>query len=119
MTNTIERIDQTPRMSRIVKHKGTVYLCGQVATTRDGDITTQTAETLDKIENLLQQAGSGRDKIVSVTIYLRDISRDFTAMNAVYDAWVADVGKPARACIQAQMASPELLVEMTVIAACD
>ena len=114
---TIERIHQTDRMSRIVKHNGTVYLCGQVANTRTGDIQVQTQETLDKIDDLLQQAGSGRDRMLSVTIYLRDIDRDFKAMNAIYDAWVAEVDKPARACVEAHMASPELLVEFSVTAA--
>lgn len=114
---TIERIDSTERMSRIVKHNGTVYLCGQVGDTRDGDVTIQTQEILKKVEDLLKQAGSDKDKILSVTIYLRDIDRDFAPMNKVYDAWIADVGKPARACVEAHMASSGLLVEMSVIAA--
>lgn len=113
---TIERIDQTDRMSRIVKHNGTVYLCGQVGDTRTADVSVQTQEICAKIDTLLEQAGSSRENMLSVTIYLRDIDRDFKPMNDVYDAWVADVGKPARACVEAHMASPELLVEFSVVA---
>jgi len=38
-------------------------------------------------------------------------------MNEVWDAWVPEGFAPARACVEARMARPELLVEMTVVAA--
>ncbi|WMC10726.1 Rid family hydrolase [Oceanimonas pelagia] len=41
----------------------------------------------------------------------------FAAMNRVWDAWVPAGHAPARACVEAAMASPELLVEISVIAA--
>ncbi|WP_432695884.1 RidA family protein [Marinobacterium sp. YM272] len=112
----IERIHSTDRMSRIVKHNGTVYLCGQTAGQAEWDIAEQTRQCLSKIENLLTEAGSNTASILSVTIYIRDM-KDFAAMNAVWDAWVADLPKPARACVEARMARPEILVEMTVTAA--
>lgn len=113
---TIERIESTERMSRIVKHNGTIYLCGQTACDPDWDITEQTRRCLDKIDALLEKAGSHKDRILSTTIYIRDM-KDFAAMNAVWDAWVADGEKPARACVEARMARPDLLVEFSVIAA--
>ncbi len=113
---TIERIESTERMSRIVKHNGTVYLCGQTAGQADWDITEQTRQCLEKVDALLAKAGSHRDRILSVTIYIRDM-KDFAAMNVVWDAWVADGEKPARACVEARMARPEILVELTVVAA--
>ncbi|MBZ2169986.1 RidA family protein [Marinobacter sp. F4216] len=112
----IERIHSTDRMSRIVKHNGTVYLCGQTAGEADWDIQRQTKECLKKIENLLADADSAVDRILSVTIYVRDM-KDFAAMNAVWDAWIKDHPKPARACVEARMARPEILVEMSVVAA--
>ena len=42
---------------------------------------------------------------------------DFAAMNAVWDEWFSDVAPPARACGESALASPDLLVEVTVIAA--
>ena len=113
---TIERIESTERMSRIVKHNGTVYLCGQTAGEAQWDIAEQTQRCLDKVDALLEKAGSERNKLLSVTIYIRDM-KDFAAMNAVWDAWVADYEKPARACVEARMARPDLLVEFSVIAA--
>lgn len=112
----IDRIDTGTRMSRIVIHNHTAYLCGQVAKDESDDISGQTATTLEKVEQLLAQIGSNKSKILSVTIYVADMA-DFAAMNAVWDAWVATDQAPARACVEAKMARPELLVEMSVIAA--
>ena len=45
----IERIESTARMSRIVKHNHTVYLCGQTAADPAWDIAEQTERCLVKI----------------------------------------------------------------------
>ncbi|MBT2161558.1 RidA family protein [Zobellia barbeyronii] len=113
---SITRIDTTPRMSRIVEHNGTIYLCGQVAKDATKSIKEQTVTTLEKVEELLNKAGSDKRHILSVTIYIRDM-KDFAAMNEVWDAWVEEGHQPARACVEARMARPELLVEMSVVAA--
>ena len=113
---TIERQETKQRMSRIVKHNGTIYLCGQVAADANTDITEQTQTMLDKVEGLLLQAGSDKEHILSATVYIRDL-KDFAQMNAVWDAWVPEGHAPARACVEARMARPELLVEVSVIAA--
>ncbi len=113
---SIERIGSTERMSKIVKHNGTIYLCGQTASDPEWDITEQTERCLAKVDALLEEAGSDRNKLLSVTIYVRDM-KDFAAMNAVWDAWIADYEKPARACVEARMARPDLLVEFSVTAA--
>ncbi|MBU2963947.1 RidA family protein [Amphritea sp. 2_MG-2023] len=113
---SIERQETAQRMSRIVIHNDTVYLCGQVAKDANDGITEQTATMLDKVDALLQQAGSDREHILSATLYIRDM-KDFAAMNAVWDSWVPEGHAPARACVEARMARPELLVEISVIAA--
>lgn len=113
---SITRIDTTLRMSRIVEHNNTIYLCGQVAKDATKSIKEQTATTLEKVEELLNKAGSDKQQILSATIYIRDM-KDFAAMNEVWDAWVVEGHQPARACVEARMARPELLVEISVIAA--
>ncbi len=113
---TIERQETKQRMSRIVKHNGTIYLCGQVCADATQGIEEQTQTMLDKVDTLLIQAGSDRKHMLSATVYVRDM-KDFAAMNAVWDAWVPEGHAPARACVEARMARPELLVEISVIAA--
>lgn len=112
----IERMEVGQRMSRIVKHNGTIYLCGQVAADANAGIAEQTQTMLDKVDALLEQAGSDKAHILSATIYIRDM-KDFAAMNGVWDSWVEEGCAPARACVEARMARPELLVEISVVAA--
>ena len=113
---TIERQETRQRMSRIVKHNGTIYLCGQVARDASAGIREQTVTMLEKVDALLEQAGSDRRHMLSATIYIKDMAL-FAEMNEVWDAWVPEGHAPARACVQASMARPELLVEISVVAA--
>ena len=113
---TIQRKETKQRMSRIVIHQGTIYLCGQVCADAAQDIEHQTQTMLDKVEHLLVDAGSDKQHMLSATIYIKDM-QNFPAMNMVWDNWVPEGHAPARACVQASMARPELLVEISVIAA--
>ncbi|OGV53249.1 MAG: hypothetical protein A2017_06180 [Lentisphaerae bacterium GWF2_44_16] len=112
----IIRKDVKKRMSRIVIHNGTVYLCGQVANERTPDIRQQTRGMLENVQKLLDSAGSSRDKILSATVYLKNMG-DFQAMNEIWDEWIPEGQAPARACVQAKMAYEEVLVEISIIAA--
>ncbi|MDJ0667352.1 MAG: RidA family protein [Desulfobacterales bacterium] len=114
--NAIARMETTDRMSKIVIHQDTVYLCGQVADNGEAPIGPQTENMLAKVERLLQQAGSGKEHMLSATIYLRDM-KDFAGMNAVWDQWVPQGHAPVRACVEARMARPDLLVEVSIVAA--
>lgn len=112
---TITRHHGTGRMSRIVVHNDTIYLCGQVGT-RGDSVTRQTEVTLKKIEGLLTEAGSDKDHILQAIVWLSDMA-DFAEMNAVWDAWVNDGHEPARACGEAKLASRDLKVEIIITAA--
>jgi len=111
----IKKLHSTPRMSRIVVHNQTVYLCGQVGNAED-DIKAQTLTCLEKIQALLEEVGSDKSKLLSVTVWIKDMA-DFAAMNEVYDEWFEGIEPPARACGESALARPELLVEMIAIAA--
>ena len=114
---TITRLDtERRRMSKIVIHNDTVYLCGQVAKDSDDDIKEQTRTMLEKVDDLLNRAGSDREHILSATIYIKDM-KYFAEMNEVWDAWVIEGHSPARACVEASLARAELLVEVSIIAA--
>jgi enamine deaminase RidA (YjgF/YER057c/UK114 family) len=115
----IQRKHTNARMSKIVRHNDLVYLCGQTAggsASANADITTQTHETLSRVDALLTEAGSDRARILSATVYLRDMD-DFAAMNAVWESWVVSGTAPARTTVEARLAVQSLLVEVTVIAA--
>ncbi|MEM7319084.1 MAG: RidA family protein [Pseudomonadota bacterium] len=110
----IERLHTSARMSKIVKHNGVAYLCGQVG---NGDsVTEQTRDCLSRVDALLLEAGSDREHILQATIWLRDMA-DFAEMNAVWDTWVPEGHAPARACGEARLARDVLKVEILVTAA--
>lgn len=117
MSEPIQRDHTSARMSKIVRHGGLVFLCGQTASGgKSVTVAEQTKEVLGKIDALLKEAGTDRDRILSATIYIKSMS-DFAAMNTVWEDWVPSGAAPARTTVEASLAAPELLIEITVIAA--
>ncbi|PAU61396.1 hypothetical protein BZL41_14335 [Pseudomonas sp. PIC25] len=114
---SIRRLRTEARYSEIVIHNGTVYLAGQLDENLSAGIEAQTRETLASIDRMLAEAGTDKTRILSVTIFLKDMAADFAGMNAVWDDWVPKGAAPARATVEAKLYSPDVLVEMTVIAA--
>lgn len=113
---SIQYIKPGERMSQATIHAGTVYTAGQVASDASADMAGQTRQILDGLDRLLAEAGTDKSQLLSATIWITDMA-DFAAMNAVWDAWVAPGHTPGRACVQAQLARPELKVEIAVVAA--
>ena len=112
----IQRLAPEARLSGAVIHAGTVYLAGQVADDPAADAEAQTADVLRQIDALLQQAGTSRQHLLTVQIFLADMT-DFPAMNRAWDAWMDPAHKPARMTVEAKLANPAWRVEITGIAA--
>ncbi|MFY9688135.1 MAG: RidA family protein [Pseudolabrys sp.] len=113
----IERHDVGPRMSKAVVHGNTVYLAGIVADNSKGkSVKDQTQDILRQIDGFLTKAGTDKSKLLSANIWITDMA-EFAEMNAVWDAWVAPGNTPARATVQARLASPDYKVEIMVVAA--
>lgn len=111
----ISRIETGARMSQAVIHNDTIYLAGQVGAP-GRSAAEQTQAILERIDDLLEQAGSSKAHILSATIWLSDMD-DFGEMNGVWDEWVADIPPPARATGESRLATPDYKVEIIVIAA--
>ena len=112
----IQRFDVGPRMCEMSVHNGVAYLAGQVASDATLDAQGQTANVLGQIDALLARAGTDKSRILMAQIFLADLA-DFPAMNAAWDAWVAQGNTPPRATVQARLAKPEWKVEIVVKAA--
>jgi enamine deaminase RidA (YjgF/YER057c/UK114 family) len=113
----IERHDVGPRMSKCVVHGNTVYLAGMVADNPKGkSVTEQTRDILRLIDGYLAKAGTDKTKLLSANIWIADMAT-FGDMNAVWDAWVAPGHTPARATVEAKLATPDYKVEIMVVAA--
>lgn len=111
----ITRHHTGPRMSQAVIHNGTIYLAGQVG--NPGESVAEQAKTaLAQVDALLAEAGSDKTRILQTIVWLADM-KDFAAMNAVWEDWVAPGHTPARATGEAKLATPDYRVEFIVTAA--
>jgi enamine deaminase RidA (YjgF/YER057c/UK114 family) len=111
----IKRLEPGARMSQAVVANGFVFLAGQVATDPSVNVEGQTRQVLGEIDRLLAAAGTRKDRILSATIYLADVST-FAEMNRAWEAWVPADAKPARATVEAKLVAPEYKVEIQVVA---
>jgi len=112
----IIRIDQNARRSRASVFGDLVFLAGQVADDKSGDIAQQTREALAKVDDMLARADTDKSRLLSVHIWLKSMD-DFEAMNAVYDAWVVPGNAPTRACGKVELADPGYRIEVIATAA--
>ena len=87
------RTDEAPASigpySQAIVHGGLVYCSGQIAldpssgTLVQGDVQTETRLVLKNLSAVLNKAGSGLNRVIKVTVFLKDLG-DFTAVNQVY-----------------------------------
>ena len=73
-----------------------IWVAGQIGTDGGDTLRQQTVSALQKIDNLLFEAGSSRSDLVKVTVLLLDMS-DFSEFNDIYGSWLEGTVLPARA----------------------
>ena len=113
----IERHETGPRMSKVVIHGDTFYLAGIVADGPKGkSVAEQTKNILSQIDGFRALAGTDKTKLLSANIWITDMA-NFAEMNSVWDSWVSPGNTPARATVDAKLASPDYKVETMVVAA--
>jgi 2-iminobutanoate/2-iminopropanoate deaminase len=97
-----------------------VFVSGQVslkpgASAPSGEtIQEQTEQVFENLKAILEEAGSGLDRLVKTTVFLSNFD-DFVAMNEVYARHVGD-DPPARSTIEAGRLPSGVLVEIEAIA---
>ncbi|XPV69437.1 MAG: RidA family protein [Halarcobacter sp.] len=105
--------------SQAIKVNGLIYTSGQIPLTPDGelverDIKKQTRQVLENLRNILEDAKSGLDKVVKVTIFLDNMD-DFAIVNVLYAEAFGD-HKPVRSTVAVKTLPKNVLVEMDAIA---
>jgi len=105
--------------NQAVKAAGLVFVAGQLGLVPgekapvDG-ITAQTEQVLQNLRAILEEAGTGLDRLVKTTVFLQNLD-DFAAMNEVYAAHVGDA-PPARSTVEVAKLPSGALVEIEAIA---
>lgn len=112
---SITRFEENQRLSMACARDGLLYLSGMVGDPEFSDFDANAESLLKLLDELLEKYGSDRSHMVSVRVYLRDITR-FSDFNRIYEKWLEEAPKPARTCIGAQLADERWQVEMEVTA---
>lgn len=81
-----------------------------------GDIKAQTEMVLKNVQAILEAAGSGLDRVVKTTVFIKDMN-DFAAMNEVYGRFFADkAAAPARSTVEVARLPKDVRVEIEAVA---
>ena len=105
--------------SQAIKAGGFVFCSGQIAIDpktnefKPGTIIEETTRVIENLKAVLEQAHSGLEKTIKVTVYLLNID-NFTEMNKVYEKYF--LNKPARSTIEVSKLPKGAKVEIDVIA---
>ena len=78
-------------------------------------VVAQAKQSLTNLKAVLEAAGSGLDKVVKTTVFLKHIS-DFNAVNEVYASFFTDGAYPARSAVEVAALPKGGLVEIEAIA---
>lgn len=80
----------------------------------EGPVEAQVERVMRNLEAVLQEAGSGLDRVVKTTIFLTDLD-DFESVNATYGRYF-DAAPPARATVQVARLPKGVAVEIEAVA---
>jgi 2-iminobutanoate/2-iminopropanoate deaminase len=106
--------------SQAIRANGFIFISGQIpidpATQQliAGDIAAQTDRVLKNLSAILAAAGTGLNKVVRTTVFLKNMA-DFAAMNEVYGKYFVSA-PPARSTVEVARLPKDVLVEIDVIA---
>ncbi len=124
MSKKAVRTDKAPSpvgpYSQAIIYNNLVFCSGQIALDpetgqlADRDIESETSRVIENLKAVLESAGSGLDKVLKTTVFLRDM-KDFVRMNEVYGSFFIGV-PPARSAVQVAALPRGVRIEMECIA---
>ncbi|MES0213836.1 RidA family protein [Mesorhizobium sp. M0028] len=112
----ITRHIRTKIMHRVVEYNGILYFGGLTADDCSQDMKGQTGQILEKIDDLLSQFGSSKDKLITAMIYISDFSQK-DGMNEAWLEWLPSEHLPTRATIGVADLGEDVFIEVVISAA--
>lgn len=106
--------------SQAIDTRNLIYTSGQIpidpstGQVVSGGIQEQTAQVLENLKSVLEAAGSGMEKVIKTTVFIKDLS-DFPAMNEVYAKYFHEP-YPARSCVEVNRLPKDVLIEIEAVA---
>jgi 2-iminobutanoate/2-iminopropanoate deaminase len=106
--------------SQAIRAQGLIFTSGQIAIDPAtaqivaGDVSAQTDRVLKNLAAILQASGSGLEKVLRCTVFLKNMG-DFAAMNEVYGRYFKQA-PPTRSTVEVARLPKDVLIEIDVIA---
>lgn len=102
-----------------IKVGGFVYTSGQIGLKPDGTmsgecIKEQTTQVMQNLKAVLEAAGSGLDKVIKATIFIKDMA-EFKTIDEIYGSFF-NGNFPARSCVEVARLPKDVRVEIEAIA---
>ena len=107
--------------NQAVSFNGLLFVSGQIAidpasgTLVLETIEAETHQVLHNVRAILEQAGSGMERVLKTTVFVKDINQ-FNRINAVYAEYFASESAPARELVQVAELPRFVNIEISVIA---
>jgi 2-iminobutanoate/2-iminopropanoate deaminase len=109
-----------PYSQAIAARGGLLFTAGQIpilpatGELMPGDIRAQTRQVLENLKAILEAGGSGLDRVVKTTVFLKDMA-EFGAMNEVYAQYFG-ASAPARSTVEVARLPKDVRVEIEAVA---
>jgi 2-iminobutanoate/2-iminopropanoate deaminase len=125
MAKTVVRTEAAPApfqgapYNQAIRAGDLVFVAGQLGlkpgdTEVVGGVAEQTEQVMRNLGAILEEAGSGLDRLVKTTVFLQELG-DFAAMNEVYARHVGE-SPPARSTVEVAKLPSGALVEIEAVA---
>ncbi|MDR1027966.1 MAG: RidA family protein [Clostridiales Family XIII bacterium] len=107
---------QANKIGNLIFTSGQIPLDPTTGAPVGDSVEAQTARVLENLRAILEEAGSGLDKVVKTTVFLRDMN-DFARMNETYASFFPGPMLPSRSAVEVARLPKDALVEIEAVAA--
>lgn len=124
MTKNVISTEKAPAAigpySQAIEVNGIVYTSGMIpaipetGAIAEGGIAEQAKQALSNLKNLLEASGSGMDKVIKTTVFIKDMN-DFATINEVYATFFQSP-YPSRSCVEVARLPKDVGLEIEAIA---
>ena len=105
---------QAVRVGDMIYTSGMIPIIPETGELETGDIKAQAKQAIGNLIALLEAAGSGADKVIKTTVFIKDMN-DFVAVNEVYSTFFKE-DCPARSCVEVARLPKDVLIEIEGVA---
>ncbi len=112
----IQRINPAPKWSDATVFNGIGHFVEVAEAPENASLESQVAQIFEQAEASLATFNSDKTRLLSVTIYLTDFAY-LETFNQLWQDWLPEGSAPSRACVKAELADPDYLLEITFVAA--